>query len=369
MQSPEQAQIQSSAPELTTRRRDGLWAWFVSLCPALGLGTPVDAIQPVSGDASFRRYFRGETDKGNWILVDAPPDKEDSRPFLAVQATMLQCGVQVPQVLAADLHQGFMCLQDFGSDLMWPALEQARLREELVTAGKLYKQAFDELLKIQRCPAQALPAYDAALLQREVLLFSDWLCEGILKLELTAEDRRLLAALFELLVQSALAQPSVYVHRDYHSRNLMLLDSGLGVIDFQDAVHGPFSYDLVSLLKDCYIAWPAASVESWAIDYLARAHDARIVHQLGEAEFLRSFHLMGVQRHLKAAGIFCRLWLRDGKPGYLQEIPRTLAYISALPVDHGLLGEFKDWLQLRVLPGLDAKLQGALQQPSSGAGA
>lgn len=349
-------------------RRAALWSWFVSLCPQFELGEPLDGIQEVSGDASFRRYFRGVTARGSWILVDAPPEKEDSRPFLAVQASLQRGGVRVPQVLAADLQQGFMCLQDFGSDLLWPALEKARLGQDMAAAAMLYYRAFDELLKIQHCPAQELPPYSEALLQREVLLFQEWLCEGILGLELDAEDRHLLAALFAQLVQSALAQPRVYVHRDYHSRNLMVLDAGLGVIDFQDAVHGPFSYDLVSLLKDCYIAWPAASVEAWAVDYFSRARDAGIVPGLGDAAFLRSFHLMGVQRHLKAAGIFCRLWLRDGKPGYLQEIPRTLAYIQALPVNDGVLGEFRDWLQIKVLPGLAGALNAALQRQTSGAG-
>lgn len=350
-------------------RRAALWSWFVALCPKVELGEPLGGIQDVSGDASFRRYFRGLTTKGSWILVDAPPEKEDSRPFLSVQAALQQGGVRVPQVLAADLQQGFMCLQDFGSDLLWPALEVARKQGDTARAAELYQQACDELLKVQQCPAQALPPYNEALLQREVLLFRDWLCEGILGLELGAEDQRLLTALFGLLVQSALSQPRVYVHRDYHSRNLMLLNAGLGVIDFQDAVQGPFSYDLVSLLKDCYIAWPAVSVESWAVDYLARAHDAGIVHALDETGFLHGFHLMGVQRHMKAAGIFCRLWLRDGKPGYLQEIPRTLAYITALPGDAGVIGEFRDWLQVKVLPGLDDTLQAALRKQDSGVGA
>ncbi len=353
--------------DTNTLRRAALWSWFLSLCPQHELGEALGSIQDVSGDASFRRYFRGVTDRGSWILVDAPPDKEDSRPFLAVQASLQQGGVQVPRVVAADLQQGFMCLQDFGSTLLWPVLEAARLQQDHATAAALYGQAGDELLKIQRCSAQTLPPYDEALLQREVLLFRDWLCQGLLGLELAADERRLLDALFALLIRAALAQPQVFVHRDWHSRNLMVLDSGLGVIDFQDAVHGPFSYDLVSLLKDCYIAWPAASVEQWAVDYLARAHDARIVPAWAERDFLRSFHLMGVQRHLKAAGIFCRLWLRDGKPGYLQEIARTLAYITSLPADHGLSGEFTDWLQQRVLPQLQPAITQSLRQRQAGA--
>jgi aminoglycoside/choline kinase family phosphotransferase len=344
-------------------RRAALWGWFVSQCPRHALGKPLGTIQDVSGDASFRRYFRGSSTAGSWILVDAPPDKEDSRPFLSVQAMLERGGVQVPRIVAADLQLGFMCQQDFGAALLWPALEQARLQQDLATAGDLYGRAFVELLKIQRCDAQALPMYDAALLQREVLLFRDWLCQQLLDLQLGGDELRLLDAVFALLIDAALAQPQVFVHRDYHSRNLMLLQDGIGVIDFQDAVQGPLSYDLVSLLKDCYIAWPAASVETWALNYLEHACNAGIAPRQSERAFLRSFHLMGMQRHLKAAGIFCRLWLRDGKPGYLQEIPRTLAYISALPRDSGLCGEFQDWLQGRVLPLLDGCVQNSLNEP------
>ncbi|MGA0807181.1 MAG: aminoglycoside phosphotransferase family protein [Pseudohongiellaceae bacterium] len=361
-----QAPQQGPGHETNMLRRQALEAWFTAQCQSLGLGTPADGIAPVSGDASFRRYFRGVTTQGQWILVDAPPDKEDSRPFLAVQALLQQGAVQVPQVFAADLQQGFMCLQDFGSDLLWPALDLARQRGDLAAAGALYREALAELLKIQHCPAHALPPYDTALLRREVLLFRDWLCAGILGMTLGAEDQRLLEALFDLLVQSALEQPRVFVHRDYHSRNLMLLPSGIGVIDFQDAVQGPFSYDLVSLLKDCYIAWPDASVQAWALDYLARASDARLVPQLDERAFLRSFDLMGVQRHLKAAGIFCRLWLRDGKPGYLGDIPRTLGYIMQLSARDGIIGEFRDWLDVKVLAQLQEACSKALQQPRPG---
>jgi aminoglycoside/choline kinase family phosphotransferase len=349
--------------DMNALRGAALWSWFVALCPQHGLGEALGELEPVSGDASFRRYFRGRTPQGSWILVDAPPEREDSRPFLQVQARLAAAGVRVPGVVAADLQQGFMCLEDFGGQLLWPALDAAQQAGDKAAAGRLYGQACAELLKLQLSPAAGLPAYDAALLRREVLLFRDWLCAGILGLQLGAADTALLDAVFDELIQAALAQPQVCVHRDYHSRNLMLLDSGLGVIDFQDAVQGPFSYDLVSLLKDCYIAWPASQVEQWALQYLQQAQTAGLVPAYEPARFLRDFHLMGAQRHLKAAGIFCRLWLRDGKPGYLQDIPRTLGYIAALPAQQGLLGDFGDWLQQRVLPGLEQRLQQALQAP------
>jgi aminoglycoside/choline kinase family phosphotransferase len=344
-------------------RSAALWSWFASLCPTLALGLPQGGIQPVSGDASFRRYFRGVTDKGSWILVDAPPEKENSRPFVAVQHSLHAGGVAVPQVLAADLDQGFMCLQDFGSELLLPSLlairsEHAGALQDTLAAD-LYQLAFAQLLLVQRCdPRQPpLPLYDRAMLLREMQLFSEWLCKGILQLDFSTEEAALWQAVQECLIASALAQPQVYVHRDYHSRNLMLVPGGLGVLDFQDAVLGPFTYDLVSLLKDCYIAWPAEQVRALALDYLRLAQQNGIASDISAPDFLTDFDLMGVQRHLKAAGIFCRLWLRDGKPGYLQDIPRTLAYITTIPFADATMREFSQWLQTRVLPGLVARLE------------
>jgi N-acetylmuramate 1-kinase len=349
-------------PETSDPRSAALWSWFIGHCAATLAAPPQGVIEPVSGDASFRRYFRGHAGKRSWILVDAPPEKEDSRGFLAVQRSLHQAGVRVPAVLAADLAQGFMCLGDFGNTLLLARLTEIQahransLRDEAATA--LYRQAGDELLKIQCCDPAAppLPLFDRAMLLREMQLFSTWLCEGLLQLELDTASLQMWTAVQEILVESALAQPQVYVHRDYHSRNLMLLDDGLGVLDFQDAVLGPFTYDLVSLLKDCYIKWPLPLVRSWALDYLHRAQAQGLAKVFDDASFIAAFDLMGVQRHLKAAGIFCRLYLRDGKAGYLKDIPRTLSYITDLGFTEGALGEFSAFLQTRILPALQLRL-------------
>lgn len=335
-------------------RSAALRYWFAELCGRHELGTVSGGIEPVSGDASFRRYFRGRTDRGSWVLVDAPTDKENSEPFLAVQALLARAGVHVPEVIAVEPVQGFLCLEDLGDELLLH-----RLRRDPDQAAQLYRQAFAELLKIQSCePAGArLPLFDRTRLGNEMELFRDWLCKGLLKLELSAAEHGMLDAVFALLLDSALAEQQVVVHRDFHSRNLMLSGKGLGVIDFQDAVTGPFSYDLVSLLKDCYIAWPADRVSGWALQYLRLADEAGIVRGLEAERFLRDFTLMGAQRHLKAAGIFCRLWLRDGKPGYLVDIPRTLAYIIDAGFGQAKLREFSAWLERRVMPALTHKLE------------
>lgn len=344
-------------------RSTALWSWFVSLCQSHALGTPRGDIEPVSGDASFRRYFRGVTELGSWILVDAPVDREDSRPFLAVQATLADQGVQVPQVVAADLGQGFMCLQDFGSALLLGRLATLQAtgigkNHDLSAATDLYQHAFAELLKIQQCDPHnpALPLFDRAMLLREMQLFTDWLCKGFLQLELSSAENAMIAAVHEILIDSALGQQQVYVHRDFHSRNLMLLESGLAVIDFQDAVTGPCTYDLVSLLKDCYIKWPAGQVSQWALDYLHAAQSKGILPDMDHTRFLAEFNLMGVQRHLKAAGIFCRLWLRDGKVGYLHDIPRTLSYISEQSFTDIHMQQFTHWLTQKILPLLASQL-------------
>jgi len=350
-------------PDKNDLRSTALWTWFVSLCQSRALGTPRGDIEPVSGDASFRRYFRGVTEQGSWILVDAPVDREDSRPFLAVQVTLAAQGVQVPKVVAADLVKGFMCLQDFGSELLLGRLTTLQAtgdekNQGFSAATDLYQQAFAELLKIQQCDPlnPALPLFDRAMLLREMQLFTDWLCKGLLQLELTSAENSMISAAHEILIDSALGQQQVYVHRDFHSRNLMLLESGLGVIDFQDAVTGPCTYDLVSLLKDCYINWPAVQVSQWALDYLHAAQNSGILPAMDNAQFLTEFNLMGVQRHLKAAGIFCRLWLRDGKAGYLHDIPRTLSYISEQNFTDSALQQFAQWLSQKILPMFNAHL-------------
>lgn len=276
--------------------------------------------EPASSDASFRRYFRVFSDQSSWIVMDAPPQREDCRPFLAVCRVLQEAGVKVPQVYAQDLEQGFLLLADLGGQTFLSALPQ-------VSADQAYRRAIDDLVRIQGASSTGLPDYDAALLHREMDLFHDWYLERHRQGGLSGAQERRWQAICRMLADAALAQPRVFVHRDYHSRNLMWADAGaLGVLDFQDAVCGPVSYDLVSLLRDCYVAWPQERLHQWLSYYHAEARAAGIdVPEF--AQFQRDFDWMGVQRHLKAAGIFARLYHRDGKDGYLKDIPRTLNYI------------------------------------------
>lgn len=282
-------------------------------------------IRPASADASFRRYFRVRTDDSSYIVMDAPPDKEDMGPFLKVDAMLLEIGLNVPRVLHADIERGFYLLTDLGDTHYLQALNAD-------TVQRLYGDALGALLALQAQGPQEgeLPPYDRPMLLREMELFRDWLVGRHLGMALRDEQTRMLDRCFDLLAQSALEQPQVCVHRDYHSRNLMVLPRhNPGILDFQDAVIGPVTYDLVSLLRDCYIAWPRAQVEDWALGYYELALQSGVLRpgQADEQRFLKWFDWMGVQRHLKAAGIFARLYRRDGKPGYLGDIPRTLGYV------------------------------------------
>jgi len=291
--------------------------WLARACPK-ATGPCV----PASSDASFRQYFRVATAEGPVILMDAPPEFEDSHSFVDIDERLRAAGVNVPRILAADLEQGFLLLGDLGADIYLGQLDADN-------ADRLYGDALDALVAMQaHADHRGLPAYDAELLQREMALFPDWLLERHLGLDL-GSARAALSATFERLEASALEQPRVFVHRDYHSRNLMRTPrDNPGVLDFQDAVAGPVTYDLVSLLRDCYVAWPDERIDGWIVQYRRLARDAGI--ETGDAmNFRRWFDLMGVQRHLKASGIFARLYHRDGKTGYLADIPRTWGYIRA----------------------------------------
>jgi len=287
------------------------------------LGIAFDNIEAASGDASFRRYFRIDHDGESLIVMDAPPDKEDCVPFINLANALLKTGLNVPRVLQQNLEQGFLLLSDLGSVQY---LEQ--LNSE--SAEQLYGDAFDALLLMHRDTKNhaRLPPYDHTLLIKEMVLMREWYLEKNLNVTLSPQQHTVLDDAFELLAQSALAQPQVLVHRDYHSRNLMVVDKGNpGVLDFQDAVIGPITYDLVSLLKDCYIEWPREQVLNWVRRYHQRLLSNHIIEEVSEAQFIKWFDLMGVQRHLKVLGIFSRLNIRDGKSGYLKDIPLTLAYV------------------------------------------
>ena len=284
--------------------------------------------------------------------MDAPPENEDCLPFLRVAGYLESMQVNAPRVLEINLEDGFLLLTDLGSRQYLAAL-----REDPESAPRLYRDALQTLLRMQSRGAAFqghLPPYDAALLRFELSLFHDWLCGTHLGIEFTEEDESQWGATCELLVANALDQPQVFVHRDYHSRNLMVADAdNPGVLDFQDAMEGPLTYDLVSLLKDCYIKWPAEQVWQWAMDFY-NGLDAQRRDSVDEAQFRRYFELMGVQRHLKAAGIFARLNHRDGKPVYLGDVPRTLSYILDVAPRYPELAFLQAWIESRVLPGMNA---------------
>ncbi len=327
-------------------RLDALGDWLAGL-PSF----PEFTLAPASGDASFRRYFRATAGDQTWIAMDAPPDREDCLPFVRVATWLETMGLRVPSILASDLELGFLLLDDLGSRLY---LDELEARPD--AADELYGDALDALAVMQREGVtweRQLPPFDEPFIRRELALFHDWLCEKHLGFEWTRTAEVQWQELSNLLINAALDQPVVFVHRDYHSRNLMLVDTNNpGIIDFQDAVAGPLTYDLVSLLKDCYITWPAEKVRRWALSYYDRLErDPR--DQISRDRFERDFSLMGVQRHLKAAGIFARLNIRDGKPGYLLDIPRTVAYIQALEADFPQLGFLCELIEDTVLPGLE----------------
>lgn len=280
------------------------------------------SLAPASSDASFRRYFRISFNGETLIAMDAPPEQEDSAKFIKTAKMFTTIGVNVPLILAENLQQGFLLLSDLGTRQFMDELSND-------TVDRLYGDAMGALLTIQTSGTEVdLPAYDLALLMREVEIFREWYLQKHLSYPLHDVKEKLDSA-FEFLAASALEQPQVVVHRDFHSRNLMISEqSNPAIIDFQDAVIGPVSYDLVSLLRDCYIEWPQEKIQKWMLNYHTDCLRIGILKDVDEKTFQRWFDLMGVQRHLKAAGIFARLNYRDGKSGYLKDIPRTLNYVA-----------------------------------------
>lgn len=322
-----------------------LHAWLTDV-----VGAREFSLAPASADASFRRYFRLTfSDGDSLVAMDAPPAQEDCGPFVRVESLLRNAGLHAPDILARDLEQGFLLLEDLGTRSYLDVLDHDNV-------DALYRDAIQAMLKMQvEVPVDGLPPYDRALLEREMRLFDDWLLQRHLGIDLDRSTRRMLDVAKEALVANALAQPVVCVHRDYHSRNLMVVDGfNPGIIDFQDAVAGPVSYDLVSLLRDCYVRWEDARVDAWVEAYCESAHAAGLLRGISSSQFLCWFDLMGVQRHLKAAGIFARLNHRDGKPGYLADIPRTLGYIVAVGERRAEIAELAGLVSERVLPLLEA---------------
>jgi aminoglycoside/choline kinase family phosphotransferase len=306
--------------------------------------------QPASGDASFRRYFRVHSATASYIAMDAPPEQEDCKPFIQVAGYLESMQLQAPRVLEANLDDGFLLLTDLGSTQFLELLN-----EDKSAADALYAAALRALLIVQsrgEAFQSSLPAYDDELLRFELSLFHDWLCEKHLGIEFSDAQEANWQLLCDILVSNALDQPQVFVHRDYHSRNLMVTDDSPGILDFQDAVEGALTYDLVSLLKDAYVRFPATQINQWAASFCGDSRNIGL-HALSDEQFMRCFDLMGVQRHLKVAGIFARLNHRDGKPGYMPDVPRTLAYVVDLAEKYPELAFVIDLINERCLPSLE----------------
>lgn len=318
------------------------------------LAHDVQSVDVASADASFRRYFRVRLrDGASLIVMDAPPEQEDIGPYLHVGALLAQTGVHVPAVHAVDRERGFVLLEDLGTVSYLSALQEAG------RADALYGEALNALARLQvrgRELQHELSPYDEAALRRELVLMPEWFCTRHLQRPVSEAEAELFETAFRFLVAEALQQPQVFVHRDYHSRNLMVLPAhGPGIIDFQDALAGPIGYDLASIFKDCYIRWPRDRVETWVLAHRQAllAQGARLLAGANDAEFLRWFDLVSVQRHIKILGIFARLWWRDGKSGYLTDLPLTVEYLQDSARRYAELAALGEWLQRAVAPQLD----------------
>ena len=325
-----------------TERRAAMLAWLKSVLHDLEL-----TVQSASSDASFRSYWRVFTQDRSYVVMDAPPDLEETGNFVRIARQLREIGLNTPEIYAQSHEAGFLLMSDLGT-----CQYLGHLTEHSVE--RLYGDALGALVTLQACgPVHGLPDYDAPLLRRELELFREWLLGWHLGLTLSRAETSILETTFARLIDNALEQPRVCVHRDYHSRNLMVTGApSPGVLDFQDAVVGPVTYDLVSLLRDCYIAWPEERVREWSDGYFHLAVQSGIFRP-GHAEYFRAwFDLMGMQRHLKAAGIFARLKHRDGKRGYLGDIPRTLSYVIGVARSYPELIEFGAFVEKRVYAAL-----------------
>jgi len=303
-------------------RFESLKLWLKSLSNELGI--IIDSITPASNDASFRRYFRvlsSNKDYSSFIVMDAPPDKEDSNPFIHVANLLLQAEITVPKIYEKNINEGFLLLSDLGNDTLLMKINSEN-------AAKLYKNVSATLIKIQKnTKIDQLPIYNEELLRRELMLFPDWYLKQHLEYKISDKEVEDLNRIFDEIIENNVQQPSVFVHRDFHSRNLMIThDNQIGVLDFQDAVIGPITYDLVSVFRDAYIEWDEEQQMDWVIRYWESAKREGLPVNEDFGEFYKDFEWMGLQRHLKVLGIFARLYHRDGKDGYLKNLPLVLQY-------------------------------------------
>lgn len=333
---------------------EGLLTWAMN---ELGVGdVAVPPLASVAGDASARRYYRFNYASRSYVVAEAPPATEKNSEFVAISQLLQEAGILVPRVYALDARRGFLLLDDLGDQLLLPLLDNAGVDD-------WYQRAFEVLLGFARIGAErpdAVPGcYDSELLTEELGRFSEWFVAALLGCELCAADAQVIRALDALLIDNVLAQPRVLVHRDFHSRNLMVTGAGLAVIDFQDAVMGPVTYDLVSLLRDCYIRWPDERVRAWVLDYRRRSVAEGLLDAVSEDEFLRWFDLTGLQRHIKVLGTFARLHLRDGKDAYLADLPLVLDYVREILATYRdrepVVEQFATWFDERLAPLIAAQ--------------
>lgn len=318
-------------------RENALKEWLKHIIPGNDY-----LLTPLTGDASFRRYFRIQYKGLTQIVMDAPPRKEDLKSFIHVTKLLMDAQVPSPVLIAANMEQGFLLLSDLGDVLLLKKLQAS-------TADLYYTKAIQTLLKMQECSIvdPEIPPFDKSFMLKEMSLCPEWFFKSYLSLHLDKQEQRLVEKTMDWIADEVAKQPIVFIHRDYHSRNIMLTGEAqtLTLIDYQDAMSGPLTYDLVSLLKDCYIAWPREQVLAW-VHYFYE-HNA-LAHQYTQEAFIRAFDLCGLQRHLKVLGVFCRLYLRDGKSGYLADLPLTLKYVLDCCETYEELHPFFNFLQKRV---------------------
>lgn len=303
-------------------------------------------LSPLSGDAGFRQYYRVVGSQPPMLAVDAPPATEKNQTFCHIALLFRQHGIHAPRVYAVDYTRGFLLIEDMGSAMYWPLLTQEAHTD-------LYRDAVQCLLKMQAIPgAEAgLEPYDAQKLQQEMDLFPEWFVKKLLQSDIPADISALLQATSQCLRDSALEQPQVVVHRDFHCRNLMVVsNNNPGVIDFQDAVLGPITYDLVSLYRDCYIQWSPQDVKTWVLAYHQQLLEKNMIADVSAQTFLRWFDWMGLQRHIKVLGIFARLYLRDGKAGYLKDLPLVMHYTLSVAKQYPEFSDFVSWFERELLP-------------------
>jgi len=308
------------------------------------LGNPALILEPASADASFRSYWRTHHDGRSWIVMDSPPAQEDPRPWLKIGQQLAAAGLHVPAVYDKDLQQGFLLIEDLGTQLYLPALNEN-------TADALYGDALDALLRMQsRMDYRDLPPFDRHVLISGLEIMPEWFLGRHLGHKPDCGEWEVLEAAFSVIIRNALEQPRCFVHRDFHSRNLLIVPhNSPGIIDFQGALAGPITYDLASLLRDGYIAWPRERVEAWVESYRRKLIDAQLIAADVDAkQFLRWFDLTGLHRHVRVLGQFYRLWYRDGKPGYLADVPRVYHYVSSVARSYAELAEFAALIERHV---------------------